>query len=72
MQDRVQRLLNRVKAVIESNLDMLRSADRISLGEYSLIVSASIYCEDCDEQFTLTDLLERGRCDCDTDHEPGM
>ncbi|NHN47855.1 hypothetical protein G9464_09625 [Halostella sp. JP-L12] len=60
----VGRLRSRTTSVIESNLERLRDAGGFSLGEFRLLVSITVLCEDCDEQYGVAELLERGGCDC--------
>jgi hypothetical protein len=61
----LERLESRLGTVSENNLAQLRDADEITLGEFRIIVTADVYCEDCDAQFSVMELLRRGGCDCE-------
>jgi len=60
----LRRLNNRTTAVVESNLDRLRSADDIVLGEFDVGVDVRVTCEDCGTYTTVEELLADGGCDC--------
>jgi len=65
----VQQLRGRITTVTEGKLDQLRKNEDIVLGEYSLFVDINVLCEDCGQRYEVTDLLERGDCDCaDPEH----
>ncbi|MFB6084404.1 MAG: rod-determining factor RdfA [Halorientalis sp.] len=64
--DTVQRLKSRTRSVAEKSLDQLRGADRITLGEFRLFIDISVHCEDCNSQYGVVELIERGGCDCRT------
>lgn len=59
-----QRLRGRVISVTEGKLEQLRDTDQITLGEFRTLVDIQIVCEDCNAQFDMLDLLERGSCNC--------
>jgi len=63
--DSLERLQSRLQTVSENNLEQLRDADLITLGEFRMIVTADVYCESCDSYFSVVDLVERGGCDCE-------
>ncbi|WP_137290602.1 rod-determining factor RdfA [Natronorubrum halophilum] len=63
--DSINNLQARLSSVCETNLDQLRDTDRITLDDYHLFVSVDVLCEACDSQYTVSELLERGGCDCD-------
>lgn len=62
----IQRLRGRIATVTTGNLDRLRNADEITLGEYRTLVDVTIICEDCNTQADVADLLVRGGCACET------
>jgi hypothetical protein len=62
--DTVQRLRGRLATVTEERLESLRSAGELTLGEFRLIVSVRVICEDCGTRAEFTTLLEDGGCDC--------
>lgn len=61
----VRRLANRTTAVAESNLERLREAEQISLGEFDVGVEVRVTCEDCGTYTTVEELLADGGCGCD-------
>lgn len=63
----LERLQSRLQTVSENNLAQLRDSDRITLGEFRIFVTADVYCEDCDSQYSVIELLQRGGCDCDVE-----
>ncbi|WP_049986149.1 rod-determining factor RdfA [Halobellus rufus] len=63
----VQRLQSRLVAVVENNIEQLRSTDRLTLGDFSVLVDVQVYCEDCGASYGIADLLDRGGCDCQND-----
>lgn len=63
-EQRIQRLRSRTEAVTESSLSELDNADEITLGSFDTNVNIRIYCQDCQTQYDLTDLLRAGGCNC--------
>jgi len=63
----VQRLRSRLELVVEGNLERLRSAGTLTLGEFHLFVDVDVLCEDCGAQYGVVELLDRGGCDCESD-----
>lgn len=61
----VQRLQNRLIAVIENSIQSLRNSGQLSLGDYSVLVDVRIICDDCGTQSALSELLRTGGCECD-------
>ena len=61
---RIQRLRSRLDAVMGQSLDELHNADELSVGEIDTTVSLQVYCEDCESQFELTELLDERGCNC--------
>lgn len=62
--DTIQRLLSRSSAVTERKLDNLDTTNRIELGDFRLLVDFQVYCQDCEIQQNVVELLETGGCDC--------
>lgn len=60
----VQRLESRLQAVTESTVEKLAATGDLSVGEFDVIVSVQVLCNDCGEQYAVRELLERGGCDC--------
>ena len=60
----VQQLRGRLVSVTEGKLKQLRNAEELDLGEFRLLVDVQVVCEDCNGQFEVVELLERGGCHC--------
>lgn len=60
----IQRLNSRLTAVTEKNLENLRNTDRITLGEFDVLSNVQVFCQDCERQYTVTELLESDGCSC--------
>jgi hypothetical protein len=61
---RIQRLRNRLDAVMEQSLSQLQNSGDLSTGEIDTTVGLHVYCEDCETQYELLELLDEGSCDC--------
>lgn len=61
--DRIQALRNRVTAVTKDTLDRL-DGEEITIGEVDAFTTISVRCKDCGTSREVTDLLERGGCEC--------
>lgn len=61
----IQRLASRLGSVTEQSLTELSNASRITIGDFSVIVSVRVHCSDCDTQQSVADLLTNGGCACD-------
>jgi hypothetical protein len=64
-----ERLVGRTTAVVEQKLDQLRGTGRLTLGSFRVRTAVTVYCEDCQTQYDVTRLLERGGCDCEAGSE---
>jgi len=62
--ERINRLISRTRAVAESDLERLDSTGRITVGDHKVFVDVQVYCQDCDSQYPLSELLTEGGCDC--------
>jgi hypothetical protein len=67
VQAQVNRLAGRVTSVVESQLDQLARTDQLSIGEFRLLVDISVYCEECNTQYDIIELLSDGSCACRLD-----
>ena len=61
----VQKLRGRMVSVIEGNIEQLRDSDSLTLGEFQTFADIQILCEDCNSQFAVLELLDRGGCNCE-------
>ncbi|MFA1611775.1 rod-determining factor RdfA [Halobellus rubicundus] len=68
-QNTIQKLRNRLIAVIENSLEQLRERQRITLGEFNILLDIQILCEDCGASYSVTELFDRGGCDCEPESE---
>jgi len=60
----VQKLRGRMATVTEGRLKQLRASDELSLGEFRTLADIRVVCEDCNTQFNVLNLLNRGGCNC--------
>jgi hypothetical protein len=61
---RINRLRNRTAAVLEDSVSALRSSGDVSVGSFDVVVDLGIYCQDCNQKYEVTELLEHNGCDC--------
>lgn len=61
----VQKLRGRMVSVAEGKLEQLRNSNELTLGEFRTLADIRVICEDCNSQFDILDLLDRGGCNCD-------
>lgn len=61
----VQRLRSRLVTIAEQRLESLRSSSELTLGEFRLIASVRVICEDCGTQTDFTSLIQNDGCDCE-------
>jgi hypothetical protein len=60
----IQQLRGRVDSVTDGKLRQLRDSGQLDIGEFRTLVDVRVVCEDCNTQFDVIELLERGHCDC--------
>lgn len=60
----IQQLRGRLATVSEDRIGQLDANDEIDIGTPDAIVDVQILCEDCSGQYSVTELLERGHCEC--------
>ena len=61
----IDRLRSRVETIVRDTVDRLNTADKLTVGEYRVFVSIDIRCQDCGARYSISDLLDRGGCDCE-------
>jgi hypothetical protein len=64
----IQRLQNRLVAVVENSLRSLKNTGRVTLGSFDVLVDLRVYCKDCDNQYSIRKLLENRGCECEAIH----
>lgn len=62
--DAIRRLVSRTKAVVRSNLETLHNTDRITVGSFTVFVDVQVFCQDCETQYSVEDLLSNRGCAC--------
>jgi len=60
----LQQLRGRTVSVTEGKISQLLDSDELQLGEFRTIVDIQVVCEDCNTQYDVVELLERGHCNC--------
>lgn len=65
--DTVFSFLARSETVVEQTLSRLRSAEELHTGDLDLAVNARVACQECGREYTVSQLLDRGHCDCYSD-----
>ena len=64
IEETIQRLKNRTKAVTESTLERLARNGSLKLGTFEVSVDVRVTCEDCGTYVRIEELLAQGGCDC--------
>lgn len=67
--ENIQKLRGRVASVTEGKLELLREGNHLKIGTFRTFVDTNVICEDCGSQYEITELLDRGRCNCEQSHE---
>ncbi len=62
--DKIRALQNRTVAVTDDTINRLNRGDVLDVGDFDVLVDVSIICSDCGNQYTVTNLLDRGGCEC--------
>jgi hypothetical protein len=62
----IQKLRGRMVSVTEGKLEQLRDSDELTIGEFRTLGDIQVVCEDCNTQFDVIELLDRGGCHCST------
>jgi hypothetical protein len=60
----VQRLKGRLTRVSESTVESLSNAGVVDAGDVEVFVDVRVYCDGCNRQYAIADLLDRGGCGC--------
>jgi hypothetical protein len=61
----LQQLRGRVVSVTEGKVENLRDNGELTLDGFQTMVNVQILCEECNAQFDVFELLERGGCRCE-------
>jgi hypothetical protein len=60
----VQKLRGRMVSVTEGKLEQLRNSGALTLGDFRTIAEIQVICEDCNTQYDILELIDRGGCKC--------
>lgn len=60
----INRLRSKTEAVTTNTISRLNEADVIEIGEFDTFVNIDVFCHECSTQLSVSDLLEKGGCDC--------
>lgn len=61
----IQRLTSRLQAVTTKTLRTLQNTDRITLGTFTVLVDVRVFCEECETQYDVSELLTQHGCECE-------
>jgi hypothetical protein len=64
-EERIQRLRNRTKAVVENSLAELSQDDEITGGPFEALIDIQAYCSECNTQIQMSKLFESDGCECE-------
>jgi hypothetical protein len=67
--DTIQGLRGRTTAVTEQTVTDLARNDVVDVGEFSILNDIQLLCEDCGRSYDVTDLVERGGCECQNERD---
>jgi len=63
----VLKLLSRAESVTERTIGRLTDQGSVTLPDPSVTISLRVACEECGDEYTFSQLLDRGGCSCRTD-----
>jgi hypothetical protein len=66
-QETIKRLQGRLQAVADNNIKSLISTGRLVVGSFDVIITIQIVCTDCNQQYDIFELFDRGQCKCKTE-----
>ncbi|MFC4541308.1 rod-determining factor RdfA [Halosolutus amylolyticus] len=58
-------LQNRTAVVTEDTIAQLERNDVVDIGEFDVLVSVTVTCQECQQQYTVRELLDERGCGCD-------
>ena len=64
-QEKLGALQSRTLAVMTDTLEQLARNEIVDIGDFNIVISATVTCEDCYQQYTVQEFLEQGSCGCD-------
>lgn len=57
-------LQSRTEAVTADTIEQLNHKGIVDIGDFNVVISTTVICEDCYQQYTVQEFLEQGTCDC--------
>jgi hypothetical protein len=60
----IQRLMTRTLSVTEERIEKLAQTGRIDVGGFEVLLDVQVLCEDCGEQYAVSEFLTGRGCDC--------
>lgn len=65
-EQKLSALQNRTGVVTNDTIAQLERNDIVEIGDFNVTVSVTVTCEDCFQEYTVRDLLDRQSCGCKT------
>jgi hypothetical protein len=62
----IRQFSERTEAIVQDKITRLQRQGDLSVEAPSTTVQVRVYCSECNSRFPVSQLLERGRCDCPT------
>jgi len=63
----IQRLMTRTLSVTEERIEKLRETGRIDVDEFEVLLDVQVLCQNCGEQYSVSEFLEQRGCGCQRD-----
>ncbi|MDQ2053839.1 MULTISPECIES: rod-determining factor RdfA [Halobellus] len=63
----IQRLMTRTLSVTEERIEKLRETGRIDVDEFEVLLDVQVLCQNCGEQYSISEFLEQRGCECQRD-----
>ncbi|RLM53668.1 hypothetical protein DVK02_12520 [Halobellus sp. Atlit-31R] len=63
----IQRLMTRTLSVTEERIEKLRQTGRIDVDEFEVLLDVQVLCQNCGEQYSISEFLEQRGCACQRD-----
>ncbi|MFD1599760.1 rod-determining factor RdfA [Halobellus rarus] len=65
----IQRLMTRTLSVTEERIEKLRETERIDVDAFEVLLDVQVLCQECGEQYSVSEFLENRGCACQKDSE---
>jgi predicted ATP-dependent Lon-type protease len=60
----IQRLMTRTLSVTEERIEKLRETGRVDVEEFEVLLDVQVLCQECGEQYSVSEFLEKRGCSC--------